>query len=160
MTASGAAATSAGIVLASGPSLTSGITNTGTIFGSQYAIRAYNGASIGTLTNNTGGQIGITASGATATVGISLTNGANISTLTNNNGVIAGRDAAIQVEGGGSITAGINNTAGGSILGQVYGIEISTGASFSGGISNNGLIEGQANSAIYIDGATDGIFTV
>ena len=153
VTASGVAAIGTGILFSGAPSLTSGITNTGTIFGDQFAIRAVSGTSIGTLTNNTGGQIGITASGATATVGIHLANGGSVTMLTNNSGVIAGQDAAIQVAGGGNITVGIANIGGGSILGQVYGIEIATGASFYGNISNSGLIEGHANSAIYMGDA-------
>ncbi len=153
VTASGAAATATGLQIMSGPSLSSGITNTGTIFGDQYAIRAVNGAGAGAVTNNTGGQIGITASGATATVGIYLGSGGSITTLTNNSGIIAGQDAAIQVSAGGNITGGISNIGGGTIIGQVYGIEIKTSVALGGAISNSGLIEGRANSAIYMGDA-------
>ncbi|MFT6509230.1 MAG: hypothetical protein ACJAVO_001361 [Parvibaculaceae bacterium] len=119
-----------------------GVNNTGTIKGSNAAIEVQTSAAIsGGIANSSligdvaGSVDGIHVNGGS----VGSTTGTGISNT--GTGVIAGSNAGILINTGGTVLGGISNATSATITGGVTGINVSTGT-VSGGIDNDGVITG------------------
>ncbi len=139
-------------VLVSKASLAQGITNTGTIYGSGTGNMS---AGINIAAGTVAG--GITNSGRIYSTnifggGIYIQSGSTLTGGIHNSGVISGA-SGISVQSS-SISGGITNAAGGTLVGYISGRNTSAGISLwgstvTGGIHNSGVISGSSGISIY-----------
>lgn len=115
-----------------GGSITNGITNSGTITGT-------NAAGIVARTNVTMGGISNDGIISGAQDGILLYSSAITNGITNSGNIEGTAQAGIDINNSSSLSGGIHNS--GNITGGSLGIRLNSAASFSGGLTNSGLIQ-------------------
>ena len=158
----------AGIGISDNSGISGALTNSGSIYGGQVAIGLGSGPSgsstMGAITNNGSGVIGVNSAGTlVANLGISVFGAdSDITGLITNTGTatIIGSTAAIRTILGGDISGGITNS---SVIGRApvagttfatasFGILAVSGSDISGTITNSGTIIG-SEAAIAVGGA-------